>query len=73
MTWESYLLNDLSNGILPIPLWIPQSAMALGLVLLTVAMIDELVHVLGGGFPRYVRQPPKTKEEVLERAAAGEL
>lgn len=73
MTWQSYRFNDLAQGTVPMPLWIPQSLMAAGLVILVVAMVDELVHVLSGGFPRYSREPPKTKEELLERAAAGNL
>ena len=32
---------------------------------------DELVHVLAGYRPRYEREPPKTAEEAVERAAAS--
>ncbi len=30
MAWTSYTLNDVSQGLVPIRLWIPQSAMASG-------------------------------------------
>ncbi|MGL4322827.1 MAG: TRAP transporter small permease [Beijerinckiaceae bacterium] len=73
MMRDSWMLNDLAQGVVPVPLWIPQSAYATGLIILTIAMIDELMHVLRGGWPRYAKEPPKTKEEVLERAAAGNL
>jgi TRAP-type C4-dicarboxylate transport system permease small subunit len=48
MTWDSYDFGDLGQGVLPIPLWIPQAAMAVGLVILVVALVDDLVAVLQG-------------------------
>lgn len=48
----SWLLEDVSQGQDATPLWIPQSAMALGVTLLALAMTDQLVHVLRGGDPR---------------------
>ena len=53
MTWTSFTLNEPSQGLVPIPLWIPQSAMALGLAVLLLAMVDDLVAVLRGGQPSY--------------------
>ena len=44
----------MAQGLLPIPIWIPQSSFALGSLLLLVAMVDELVIVLRGGRPTYV-------------------
>jgi TRAP-type C4-dicarboxylate transport system permease small subunit len=44
----SYQLNDLSQGIVPLPLWIPQSAMGIGCTLLFIAMVDRLVCLLMG-------------------------
>ena len=48
MTYDSYDFGDLSQGVLPIPLWIPQAAMAAGLVVLVVALLDDLIAVLAG-------------------------
>ena len=53
MVWTSYTLNDLSQGLVPIRLWIPQSGMALGLTVLLVAFIDDLVVTLLGGDTSY--------------------
>jgi TRAP-type C4-dicarboxylate transport system permease small subunit len=53
-TYESWEFNDLAQGLLPLPLWIPQSSFAVGSVLLFVAVLDELVIVLRGGRPSYV-------------------
>jgi TRAP-type C4-dicarboxylate transport system permease small subunit len=71
MTYTSWLIDDMSTGVLVIPLWIPQTGFAAGLVILFIAVVDELVHVLGGNKPRYEREPPKTAEEAIERAAAS--
>jgi TRAP-type C4-dicarboxylate transport system permease small subunit len=73
LTYDSWRLNDLSTGVLVIPLWIPQLGFAVGLVVLAIAILDELVCVLGGAFPRYAKAPPRTREEVIERAASGNL
>ncbi|WP_207460134.1 TRAP transporter small permease [Azospirillum sp. SYSU D00513] len=48
MTWDSYDFGDVGQGILPVPLWIPQAAMGAGLVILVVALLDDLLAVLRG-------------------------
>lgn len=53
MVWTSHTLNDVSQGLVPIKLWIPQSGMALGLVILLLAFVDDLVVVMAGGTPSY--------------------
>jgi len=65
-TYESWEFNDIAQGLLPLPLWIPQLSFALGSVLLWVAMLDELILVLRGQVPTYVR-------EVQERHARGDF
>ena len=67
-TYDSYRFNDMAQGVLAVPLWIPQLGYAGGLAILAIAFLDELVHVLGGGVPRYEKPAPKTAEEVVERA-----
>ncbi|HHI82471.1 MAG TPA: TRAP transporter small permease [Rhizobiales bacterium] len=45
---ESYKYNDLSPGIIAVPIWIPQSAMAFGLSVLAIALVDEFFSLLTG-------------------------
>jgi hypothetical protein len=40
-------------GYLPIPLWIPQSSMSLGMLIFNIALVDELIRVLRGAKPCY--------------------
>ena len=53
-TYESWVFNDIAQGLLPLPMWIPQLSFALGSILLLIAVLDELVLVLRGRRPSYV-------------------
>jgi len=73
MTWavagfvyESWKFKELAQGLLPIPIWIPQVSFVVGVAILFVAIVDELVVVLGGGKPGY-----RIAEE--ERFARGDF
>jgi TRAP-type C4-dicarboxylate transport system permease small subunit len=68
MTWQSYLFHDMSQGVIAIPLWIPQLGYSGGLAILFIAFVDELIHVLRGYPPRYEKPKPKTAEEIIEQA-----
>lgn len=67
-TYHSWLTNDVAQGVVPMPMWIPQLGYCGGLALLTVAFLDELLKVISGGKPTYEKEPPRTAEEVVERA-----
>lgn len=71
MTYDSYRFNDMAQGVLAIPLWIPQLGYSGGLVILAIALIDEWVHVAAGNKPRYEKEPPASPDELVERIAAG--
>jgi TRAP-type C4-dicarboxylate transport system permease small subunit len=68
MTYQSYEFHDMAQGVLAIPLWIPQLGYSGGLVILLIAFVDELVHVLRGYAPRYEKPKPATAEEAVEQA-----
>jgi TRAP-type C4-dicarboxylate transport system permease small subunit len=68
LTYDSYRFNDMAQGVLAVPLWIPQLGYSVGLVILFVAFVDEFIHVARGGAPRYEKPPATTAEEVVERA-----
>jgi TRAP-type C4-dicarboxylate transport system permease small subunit len=44
--FDSWRFNELSQGLVPVPLWLPQLPMVLGSALLTVAFAERLVCVL---------------------------
>jgi TRAP-type C4-dicarboxylate transport system permease small subunit len=68
MTYDSWRFHDMSQGVLVVPLWIPQLGYSGGLVILLVAFVDELVHVAAGNAPRYEKPKPQTAEEAVEQA-----
>jgi TRAP-type C4-dicarboxylate transport system permease small subunit len=65
-TYQSWAFNELAQGLLPVPIWIPQSSFALGSMLLLIAIVDELILVLRGQRPTYVTA-------VEERHAKGDF
>ena len=54
LTHESYVYHDLSPGMVAVPIWIPQTAMLIGLAVLSIALIDELICCFVGKKPSYV-------------------
>ena len=68
MTYDSYRFNDMSQGVLGIPLWIPQLGYSVGLVILAIAFADDLIQVVSGRPPSYEKPPAATPDEVVERA-----
>jgi TRAP-type C4-dicarboxylate transport system permease small subunit len=69
LTRESYIYHDLSPGMIAVPLWIPQSAMLLGLAILSIALVDELICTLLGKTPSYVGAGEKLLDKDEEEKA----
>ncbi|MBU6224929.1 MAG: TRAP transporter small permease [Burkholderiales bacterium] len=65
-TYESWEFKEVAQGLLPMPMWIAQMSFAIGSLLLWIALLDELVLVLRGQVPTYVRA-------VRERHARGDF
>lgn len=59
----SWKFNDVSQGQDAAPLWIPQSVMIVGGVLLTLSLLDNLVHLLMRGEHRIVRDTVESHGE----------
>jgi TRAP-type C4-dicarboxylate transport system permease small subunit len=51
--YESWQLEEVAQGLLQIPIWIPQLSLVIGLVVFLVAVVDELVAHLRGGKTAY--------------------
>jgi len=65
-TWESHQFGDMAGGLVAIPIWIPQLTFVVGALLFWLAVLDELVLVVQGDKPTYVRL-------VEERHARGDF
>jgi TRAP-type C4-dicarboxylate transport system permease small subunit len=60
MTWavvsfvyDSWKFHEVAQGLIRIPIWIPQLAFALGVLIFLVAVLDDLVAVLRRRKPSY--------------------
>ncbi len=51
--WVSFRFNEVSSGLIPVPLAIPQAAMTAGIFILAIALIDEFFIVLRRGRPSF--------------------
>lgn len=60
LTWDSFTFHDLSPGMIAVPLWIPQLSMLCGLIILSIALLDEFICLIAGKQPTYL-----TKSETL--------
>ena len=64
--YQSWQFNEVAQGLIRLPIWIPQMTFAIGVVIFFIAVADELAAVLGGRKPAY-----QLAEE--ERRAAGDF
>ena len=51
--WVSFQFNEVSYGVVKVPLFIPQMMMALGAIVVTIAFIDETAIVIRRGRPTF--------------------
>jgi len=63
---DSYQFKEVAQGLIRVPIWIPQLSLVLGIAIFFVAVIDELATVMRKQKPSY-----QLAEEA--RAAAGDF
>jgi len=54
LVYESWSFEELSQGYIAIPLWIPQVPVALGAILFFIALVDDIVSSLNGATPAFL-------------------
>ena len=64
--YESWKFDEVAQGLIRLPIWIPQLCFVFGVVIFLVAVLDELLRVLRGEKPTY-----QLAEEA--RRAAGDF
>lgn len=52
-TVETFRFGDLSPGLLAVPLWIPQTGVSFGLLVMMLAVLEQMLVVLSGRNPDY--------------------
>ncbi len=51
--YQSWQFNEVAQGLVRIPIWIPQISIVLGAAILFVAVVDDFVTLARGGMPAY--------------------
>jgi len=51
--YESWQFNEVAQGLIKVPIWIPQTSFLVGVVIFFIAVVDELVTVLRHQKPAY--------------------
>lgn len=46
LAWQSWMWGDTATGLVRLPLWIPQSVLALGAIIFFISALDTLVDML---------------------------
>ncbi|MGE5793019.1 MAG: TRAP transporter small permease [Bacteroidota bacterium] len=64
--YESWQFNEVAQGMIRVPIWIPQLGFVIGVIIFFVAIVDELVAVLR-------RQKPAYQLAEEERRARGDF
>jgi len=64
--YDSWRFKEVAQGLIKLPIWIPQMSFVLGVLIFLVAVLDELVAVVRGQKPAY-----QVAEE--ERLAKGDF
>lgn len=63
--YESYIFGEMTQGMIPVPLWIPQSGMAAGALLMFIALAEDLFRSFRGRKPSYLMAAPTSPTESI--------
>jgi len=63
MVRDGIRFPDYTIGLIPIPKWIPQIGMTIGVVLLFISFVDDLLCTLKGAIPSYNRKHPDNPQD----------
>jgi TRAP-type C4-dicarboxylate transport system permease small subunit len=64
--YESWKFNEVAQGLIRVPIWIPQMTFLVGVIIFFIAVLDDLIAVLQNKKPAY-----QAAEE--ERRASGDF
>ena len=67
--YQSWQFKEVAQGLIKIPIWIPQMSFVIGVLIFLVAVLDELFVVLSGNKPAYQR----AEEERLAKGDFSEM
>ncbi|MGH6894288.1 MAG: TRAP transporter small permease [Dongiaceae bacterium] len=60
--YESWKFQELAQGLIQIPIWMPQMSLVLGMLILLIAVLDEFLTLVRGGAPAYQRAADQRRQ-----------
>jgi TRAP-type C4-dicarboxylate transport system permease small subunit len=54
LTYDSWRFGEVTTGLVPLQVWVPQAALLFGLVVLLIAMVEDLMALLRGQKPSFL-------------------
>ena len=67
LAWTAFRFHDVSDGLVPIPMWIPMATLPLGFTLLALLLLRDAARLLAG---RAVRFSVSEKDEAVSLVSA---
>jgi TRAP-type C4-dicarboxylate transport system permease small subunit len=64
---ESFIYNEVSQGLVAVPLWLPQSLMAFGFIVFFIALVDDLIVDFTGGTQSHLAAAANGDEMPVEK------
>ncbi|MEJ1161156.1 TRAP transporter small permease [Prosthecomicrobium sp. N25] len=56
LAYDSWRFHDVAQGLVPVPLWMPQLSMVVGLTVFALALAEDLLRAAKGGTPSHLAQ-----------------
>jgi len=67
--YESWQFEEVAQGLIQIPIWIPQMSFVVGALVFLIALLDEFVVLAAGGTPAYRRAEEAHRSGVTAQEA----
>jgi len=69
MVIENFARNEVTSGLVPIPLWVPQVGMAVGVALFALSILEDLAYALTGREPAFAEADRRNEAHQNEDGA----
>lgn len=66
MVLQNFTRGEVTSGLVPMPLWLPQIGMAVGVTLFGIALIEDLLRALAGRTPVFNRSEIRNETQQTE-------
>lgn len=67
--YESWKFEEVAQGLIRLPIWIPQMSFVIGALIFFIALLDEFVVLAAGGTPAYRRAEEAHRNGVTAQEA----